>query len=64
MENELMDKLDLLFENSVNKTVDNEMFKIMLLEIIEERKKYKEIIKQYPNDSELGRIIRSKFNTK
>jgi hypothetical protein len=61
MENELMDKLDLLFENGINKTVDNEKFKTILLEIIEERKKFKEIVKSTPNDMDLGKKIRTHF---
>jgi hypothetical protein len=61
MENELMTKVDLMFENNVFKTEDNEKFKNILLELIEERKKFKEMVKQTHNDMDLGKLFRSHF---
>jgi hypothetical protein len=61
---ELKVQLDELLDKNVFGTVNNEEFKSILVHILDERKKYKEIINQTPNDMELGRIIRTKFGTK
>ena len=55
-----MTKVDLMFEKYI-KTEDNEKFKNILLELIEERKKFKEMVKQTHNDMDLGKLFRSHF---
>ena len=62
MENELMVKVEEIFRtNFIKMTEEDEKFKTILLELIEERRKFKEMTKQYPNDMDLGKVIRSHF---
>lgn len=63
MKNEVVIKIQLeeLFENNVFGTIKNDEFKNILLELIEERKKFKEMIKKTQNDMELGKLFRSHF---
>jgi len=57
-ENEIK-KLDVYFEGKylIDEEKDLELKKI-LSELIEERKKFKELIKTIPNDMDLGRRLR------
>ena len=57
-------KLDVYFEGKylINEEKDLELKKI-LSELIEEHNKFNEVMKKYPNDSELGREIRKLNNT-
>ena len=57
-------KLDVYFEGKylINEEKDLELKKI-LSELIEEHNKFKEVMKKYPNDYELGREIRKLNNT-
>lgn len=61
-ENEIK-KLDVYFEGKylIDEEKDLELKKI-LSNVIEERKKFKEIVKSTPNDMDLGKQIRSYFN--
>lgn len=58
-ENEIK-KLDVYFERKylIDEEKDLELKKILSY-VIEERKKYKELIKTTPNDMDLGKKIRS-----
>ena len=58
-ENEIK-KLDVYFEGKylINEEQDLELKRI-LSELIEERKKFKELIKTIPNDMDLGKRVRS-----
>lgn len=58
-ENEIK-KLDVYFEGKylIDEEKDLELKKI-LSELIEERKKFKEIVKTTPNDMDLGKRLRS-----
>lgn len=58
-ENEIK-KLDVYFEGKylINEEQDLELKRI-LSELIEERKKFKELIKTTPNDMDLGKRVRS-----
>jgi hypothetical protein len=57
-------KLDVYFEGKylIDEEKDLELKKI-LSEVIEERQKFKELLKKYPNDGELGKEIRKLNNT-
>ena len=57
-ENEIK-KLDVYFEGKylINEEQDLELKKI-LSELIEERKKFKQMVKETPNDMELGKKLR------
>jgi hypothetical protein len=61
-ENEIK-KLEVYFEGKylIDEEKDLELKKILSY-VIEERKKFKEIVKSTPNDMDLGKQIRSYFN--
>jgi hypothetical protein len=60
-ENEIK-KLDVYFEGKylIDEEKDLELKKILSY-VIEERKKFKEIVKSTPNDMDLGKLFRSHF---
>jgi hypothetical protein len=60
-ETKLKIQLEELFENNVFGTIKNDEFKNILSELIGERKKFKEMIKETQNDMELGKLVRSYF---
>lgn len=62
MENEIK-KLDAYLDGKflIDEEKDLELKKILSY-VIEERKKFKEMIKQYPNDMDLGKQIRRFLN--
>ena len=60
-ENEIK-KLDVYFEGKylIDEEKDLELKKILSY-VIEERKKFKEMVKNNPNDMDLGKLVRSYF---
>ena len=60
-ENEIK-KLDVYFEGKylIDEEKDLEL-KIILSYVIEERKKFKEMVKNNPNDMDLGKLVRPYF---
>ena len=60
-ENEIK-KLDVYFEGKylIDEEKDLELKKILSY-VIEERKKFKEMVKETPNDMDLGKLVRSYF---
>ena len=60
-ENEIK-KLDVYFEGKylIDEEKDLELKKILSY-VIEERKKFKQMVKETPNDMDLGKLVRSYF---
>ena len=60
-ENELSKQVSELFSDNVFMTKKNETIKEMFLELIEERQKFKQMVKENHNDMDLGKQVRSYF---